>query len=366
MARKKVALILSGGGARGAYQAGILSAWKDIFRRNGNIEIIVGVSAGAINAVRLMQSAPNYATGVEAIEDLWTNLKPEQIFESDFKAVVKNLMRLLRSSRHQKHHQTDTNLINAVLSTAPLYDYLRKNTDMGQVQQRLRTLPDHSLAISCFDYTDMKNVTFFQTREVCPSWERPTVRGVRTSLTIEHIMASCAVPLIFSPVVMDGHYYGDGSLRNMTPLNAAIRLGAERIINISLRGDSYQQKTNVAPTLGRIAATMLDSMFLDAVDIDSQFMNRINLLATKVNEPDRDVRIIDLCRVGPMLDFSLITSKYRKRFPKTLRYLFGGWISSELLSYLLFDGEYAKELIECGKRDGELFLDVVEEWLLAQ
>jgi len=362
----KIGLVLSGGGARGAYQAGILSAWKDIYQRNGNIEIIVGVSAGAINAVRLMQSAPNYATGVESLEQLWTNLKPEQIFETDFMAVVKNLMRLMRSSRHQKNHQSDASLINAVLNTAPLYEYLRQHTDMGQVQQRLRTLPDHSLAISCFDYTDMKNVTFFQTREVCPSWERPTVRGVRTSLTIEHIMASCAVPLIFSPVVIDGHYYGDGSLRNMTPLNAAIRLGAERIINISLRGDDNEQKTKSAPTLGRIAATMLDSMFLDAVDIDSQFMNRINLLATKIDEPNRDVRIIDLCRVGPMLDFSQIASKYRKRFPKTLRYLFGGWISSELLSYLLFDGEYAKELIECGKRDGELFLDVVEEWLLAQ
>jgi NTE family protein len=366
MARKKVALILSGGGARGAYQAGILSAWKDIFQRNGNIEIIVGVSAGSINAVRLMQSAPNYATGVEAIVNLWSTITPEQVFESDFKAVIKNLMRLVRSSRHQKNHQNNDSLINSVLSTAPLYEYLRRNTDMGQVQQRLRTLPDHSLAISCFDYTDMKNVTFFQTREACPSWERPTVRGVRTSLTIEHIMASCAVPLIFSPVIMDGHFYGDGSLRNMTPLNAAIRLGAERIINISLRGDSYRQKTNVAPTLGRIAATMLDSMFLDAVDLDSQFMNRINLLATKINEPDRDVKIIDLCRVGPMLDFSQIASKYRKNFPKTLRYLFGGWISPELLSYLLFDGDYAQELIECGKRDGELFLDVVEEWLLAQ
>jgi NTE family protein len=364
MARKKVALILSGGGARGAYQAGILSAWKDIFRRNGQIEIIVGVSAGAINAVRLMQSAPNYASGVEAITHLWTTLTADQIFESDLKAVVRNLVRLLRSSRHQKNYQSDPSLINAILNTAPLHEYLRRNTDMGQVQQRLRTLPDHSLAISCFDYTDMKNVTFFQTREACPSWERPTVRGVRTSLTTEHILASCAVPLIFPPVIMDGHFYGDGSLRNMTPLNAAIRMGAERIINISLRGDSYQQKTNVAPTLGRIAATMLDSMFLDAVDIDSQFMNRINLLATKVSEAERDVKVIDLCRVGPMLDFSLIAAKYRKRFPKTLRYLFGGWISSELLSYLLFDGEYAKELIECGKRDGELFLDVVEEWLL--
>src|SRR5688500_5745549 len=101
MARKKVALILSGGGARGAYQAGILSTWKDIFRQNGNIEIIVGVSAGSINAVRLMQSAPNYASGVDAIEHLWGNLVPDEIFESDFQAVVKNLVRLLHSSRRR-------------------------------------------------------------------------------------------------------------------------------------------------------------------------------------------------------------------------------------------------------------------------
>ena len=141
MARKKVALILSGGGARGAYQAGILSAWKDIFQRNGNIEIIVGVSAGSINAVRLMQSAPNYATGVEAIVNLWSNLVPEQIFESDFRAVIKNLVRLVRSSRHQKNYQHDSSLINAVLSTAPLYDYLRRNTDMGRPEFRHHVPP---------------------------------------------------------------------------------------------------------------------------------------------------------------------------------------------------------------------------------
>jgi NTE family protein len=194
MARKKLALILSGGGARGAYQAGILSAWKDIFRRNASVEILIGVSAGSINAVRLMQTAPNYASGVDALEHLWGNLNTQDVFETDLKAVAKNLLRLVGSSRHRGGASAET-IVNSLLSTTPLNDYLRRNIDMGQVQQRLRTLPDHALALSCFDYTDMKNVTFFQTREACPSWERPTVRGVRTTLTIEHIMASCAVPL---------------------------------------------------------------------------------------------------------------------------------------------------------------------------
>ncbi len=362
MARKKLALILSGGGARGAYQVGILDAWRDLFVRGGEAEIMVGVSAGSINAVRLMQSAPNYASGIDALKDLWSSVNTHDIFVSDFKSVVKNLMRLAHSSRHQSHPQSDT-IINAVLDSTPLHSYLSRHIDMGQVQLRLRTMPEHALAINCFDYTDTKNVTFFQTREVCPSWERPTLRGVRTTLTIEHVMASCAVPLIFSPVRMDGHYYGDGSLRNMTPLNAAIRMGADRIISISLRGDSYQSGAQTVPTLGRIAATMLDAMFLDAVDIDSQFMNRVNMLATRVPESERDVKIIDLCRIGPMLDFTLIASRHRHRFPKTLRYLFGGWISSDMLSYLLFDGEYAKELMEYGRKDGELFREVVEDWL---
>jgi NTE family protein len=362
MARKKVALILSGGGARGAYQAGILCAWKDIFRRNGNIEIIVGVSAGAINAVRLMQSAPNYADATDSLELLWSTLTPGQIFESNFVTVTKNLVRLLRSSRHRHNDGADT-FANAMLNTAPLLDYLGRNLDMEQVQQRLRTLPDHALAVSCFDYTETKNVTFFQTRETCPAWERPAMRGVRASLAIEHVMASCALPLIFPPVFLDGHYYGDGSLRNMTPLNAAIRLGAERIINISLGGDSSRKSAVGPPTLGRIAVTMLNSMFMDAVDIDSQFMNRINQMAARIPPEDRQERIIDLCRVAPMINFSEIASRYRNRFPKTLRFLLGGWISPDMLSYLLFEGEYAKELIACGRRDGELFLDVAEEWL---
>ncbi len=363
MARKKVALILSGGGARAAYQAGILSAWKDIFRRNGNIEIICGVSAGSINAVRLMQSAPNYARGVEILEALWGNIRTDDVFESDLKTMARNIMRLVHSSRYARKSATDT-LVNSVLDTTPLTAFLRENLDMGQVQQRLRTLPDHSLAINCFDYTEMKNVTFYQTKQACPPWERTTLRGVRTSLSLEHVLASCAVPLIFPPVHVDGHYYGDGSLRNMTPLNPAIRLGAERIINISLRGDVEQGITHMAPTVGRIAATMLDSMFLDAVEIDSQFMNRVNMMASRLPEEERGARIIDLCRVVPTLDFNVIASHFRGRFPKTLRYLFGGWISSDMLSYLLFDKEYARELMEYGRRDGELFLDIIEEWLL--
>ena len=362
MARKKLAIILSGGGARGAYQVGILQAWKDLFLKNGSVEILVGVSAGSINAVRLMQSAPNYASGIDALQELWSTVTTDDIFESNFKAVVKNLMRLMHSSRYQRSPHANS-IVNAVLDTTPLHDYLSRNIDMGQVQLRLRTMPDHALAVHCFDYTDMKNVSFFQTREVCPPWERSTVRGVRTTLTIEHILASCSVPLIFPPWQIDGHSYGDGSLRNMTPLNSAIRLGADRIISISLRGDSFQGTQNTTPSLGRIAATMLDSMFLDSLDIDSQFMNRVNMLAARVPEGERDVKIVDLCRIGPMLDFSLIASRYRHRFPKTLRYLFGGWISSDMLSYLLFDREYANELIEYGRKDGELFRDVVEDWL---
>lgn len=363
MARKKVAIILSGGGARGAYQVGILDAWRDIFLQGGTAEILIGVSAGSINAVRLMQSAPNFASGIDALIRLWTSVSTHDIFESDIKAVAKNLMRLVQGSRHQNNPQADS-IVNSVLNTSPLHAYLGRNIDMGQVQLRLRTMPEHVLGINCFDYTDMKNTMFFQTREACPPWERTTARGARTTLTLDHVVASCSVPLIFPPVLMDGHYYGDGSLRNMTPLNAAIHMGAERIITINLRGDSYQGQANTVPTLGRIAATMLDSMFLDSLDVDSQFLNRVNMLASRIPEGERDSRVIDLCRIEPTLDFTRIATLFRDRFPRTLRYLFGGWISSDMLSYLLFDGSYAAELIENGRKDGELFKEVAAAWLL--
>ncbi len=365
MARKKVALILSGGGARGAYQAGILSAWSDIFARNGKIEILSGVSAGSINAVRMAQSAPYFASGVEALDHLWSSLTTDQVFDSDLKTVLHNLASLLHSSRGIANNPRET-ITHSLLHTNPLKNFLSTNIDMGQVHHRLRTLPDLALAVSCFDYTDLKSSTFFETKQSCPSWERPTLRGVRTELSIEHVLASCSVPLVFPTVKIDGHFYGDGSMRNMTPLNPAIKLGADRIISISLRGDNIKKPEAGPPSMGWVASTLLDSMFLDAVEVDSQVMNRINMIAGKVPEKDRDAKIIDLCRVTPTVDFGAIAHRYRKKFPRTLRWLFGGWINRELLSYLLFDQDYTQELIELGRRDGHLFHDLVEEWLLEQ
>ena len=362
MARKKVALILGGGGARGAYQVGVLKAWQEIFRKGGQLEILVGVSAGSINASRLMQDAPDYAKAIDSLKELWGGLFTAEIFESGFQAVASNLMRLLRSSRHGDA-ENDTSIVNAMLNTTPLHAYLNRNLDMEQVHQRLRTLPAHALAFTCFDYSDRRNMTFFETLGNLSEWIGPNAGGKRFSLTVEHIMASCAAPLLFPPVLMDGHYYGDGSLRNITPLQSAIRLGADRIINISLSGEAFKRERHETPTLGRIASTLFDGMFLDSLELDSHVLERINTLTERLPEKDRDTKMIDLCRVAPMFDFSLIAQRHRNRFPRTLRYLFGGWITPDMLSYLLFDGEYARELIEYGRKDGESYKDMVEEWL---
>ena len=340
----------------------MLEAWKDIFERGASLEILIGVSAGAINAVGMMQFAPDFATGLEAVKRLWCTITPNDIFESKVRSVTHNLMRLVSSSRHVGNGQNN-DIANAILSTAPLRSYLAGHIDMEKVHHGLSSLPGHGLAVNCFDYSYKKNITFFETLETCAEWERPSTRGMRATLTLEHIMASCAAPLIFPPVLMDGNYYGDGSLRNITPLQSAVRMGADRIINISLSGDQFQHEPHVVPTLGRIASTLFDGMFLDALDVDSEFMRRVNVLTESIPEGQRNTRNIELCRVAPMIDFSLIASHYRHRFPRTLRYLYGGWISQDMLSYLLFDGEYAKELMEYGRKDGERFRDQIEGWL---
>lgn len=361
MARKKVALILSGGGARGAYQIGVLDAWRDIFQRGGSVEIIIGVSAGSINAVRLMQNAPDYVEGIDAVKNLWSGITTDDIFESGIRSAGGNLMRLLGSSRNSESIEQGS-IANSMLNTAPLRTFLESNIDIKQVHQRLRTLPDHALAVNCFDYSDGRNVTFFQTLQAITAWERPTARGRRAALSLDHVMASCAVPLIFPPVQIEGHYYGDGSLRNLTPLQSAIHMGADRIINISLSSGAYQGDSQ-APTLGRIVSTLFDGMFVDALAVDTKYLSKVNALTAKVPEKDRDTKTIEFCRIAPLVDFSVVAQRHRDRFPKGLRFLLGGWITPDMLSYLLFDGEFTRELMEFGRKDGEAYRHKVEEWL---
>jgi len=353
-------LVLSGGGARGAYQAGVLCAWRDILPQTMPFQIISGVSAGTINSIKLAEYADDTNLGLNEMASLWKNLQTSDIYNSDFRSVLRNLYHMLRSGKEMIE---TTQLPRSFLSTEPFYHYLLSHFDMSRVHHHIEKMAELCVAINCFDYTEMKNVTFFQTQKEIKAWERQTRRGIKTHLNLQHIMSSIAVPFIFPAIHIQGHYFGDGSLRNMAPLSPAVKLGAKRIISINLRGQAAQNKKNSAPNLGHIVTAIFNSIFLDAVEFDTQMMLRINRLTEQLPHPDSTTHSIELCNISPDIDFGSIALKYRKKFPRSIRTLLGGWTSPELLSYLLFDGEYCAELIELGERDGKLYRSLLQDWI---
>lgn len=362
MEKEKLGLILSGGGARGAYQAGVLSAWTSLLSGPLPFDILSGMSAGTINAIKLAEHMNHSPVAIQEMIKLWSKLKIEDIYESDFRAVIGNLLQITRSSsgkiREGKQEQ-----IKSLLNTEPFYHYLIKNFDLGKIQRNIQANPDKVLAINCFDYTEMKNVTFFESGKSLPTWERPTRRGISTVLSAKHVMASIAIPFIFPVIEIDEHYYGDGTLRNMAPISPAIKLGATKVISINLRGGQQKLEPGIPPSLGQIAGAVFNSIFLDAFEFDAQMMHRINRLAQKLPHRDLTTKHIEICNISPDINFGKIASKYQKKFPKSLRYLLGGWTTPEFISYLLFDDEYCQELIEQGYKDGKLYRSLLENWL---
>lgn len=361
MKKHTLGLVLSGGGARGAYQAGVLSAWRELMPGKLPFSIISGVSAGTINTIKLAEYADHTPTGIDEMLALWKSIRTSDIYNSDFRSVLSNIYHIARSSKKQpEHHEAP----RSILSTEPLYHYLLRNFNMSQVHQQIANNPDLCVAINCFDYTDMKNVTFFQSQQAISSWERPSRRGLPSILSLQHVMSSTAVPFIFPTIHIQGHFYGDGSLRNIAPLSPAVKLGATKILSINLRGNTSKIKPGGAPGLGQIATAIFNSIFLDAIEFDTQMMHRINRLTERLSHPDPTTHPIELCNISPDIDFGHVAEKYQKKLPRSLRYLLGGWTSPELLSYLLFDNEYCSELIELGERDGKLYRYMLREWLL--
>lgn len=359
----KVGLVLSGGGARGAYQAGVLKAISEIALETGNkhpFPIMTGVSAGAINASYLAAMADDLIVGCRRMTELWKSMTPDQVFRTDAISAGAIGLRLLRDTALGS--LSSRKLARSLLNTAPLKELLAKTIPFEKIRDNLQSGSLSALAVTAMNYNHGTSVTFVEADPDTPMWTRSTRRSQLSRIGTEHVMASAALPLFFSPAAVGADYFGDGCLRNTAPLSPAIHLGADRLLVISVRRADTgvaAQGLDIEPTLARVLGVILNALLLDATDIDMERMSRVNQTLDFVPEHQRqdlNLRKIQYLWLRPSRDVGALAGDLHDRLPKVIRYLVGGLGSSreaaELTSYLLFDPEYCGELVRIGYEDG--------------
>jgi NTE family protein len=361
--KSPLGLVLSGGGARGAYQSGVLKAIAEISTDAGIAQpfpIITGVSAGAINASYLAATCDNFLQGAQNLTDLWSRITSQQVFHTDAFSATFSGLRLLTDAALGAMYKKK--LARSLLDTAPLRRLLSESIPFGQIRKNLDQGFLRAFAITAMDYSDSFSVTFIEAAEKVELWSRSRRRSEMGAIGPEHVMASAAIPLFFPPVRIGADHYGDGCLRNTAPLSPAIHLGSNRLIVISVRRpDSVgvAPPPDIEPTIARVLGVMLNAILLDSIDSDMERLIRINNTVSTVPETNREhllLKKVESLWLRPSVDIGHLAGELFHKLPNVIRYMVGGLGSSteasELTSYLLFDPEYCCELIRIGYADG--------------
>lgn len=362
-AHSNTALVLSGGGARGAYQVGVLkyiAEQRPLLR----FPIMTGVSAGAINANFLAGSKTTFDGAVDSLADHWLSLSTDQVFRTDLGSLAKNALRVLMNLGSGGSALAPR--VQGLVETQPLRRFLDDLIDPDAVSENIETGRLRALAISATAYDTGRTVTYIQGEPRLQTWERVRRLAVHDRITLDHVMASAAIPLFFPAVKVGHHYFGDGSLRQSHPLSPAIHLGADRILAISSRwrvpvAEPDPAETAVYPPAAQVLGLMLNSIFLDNLDVDAERLRRINHVLARVPESRRwllSERPVRLLVLRPSSDIGRVAARYEESIPRSLRYFLRGLgtrriSSSDLVSYLMFESEYLEHLIRLGERDAE-------------
>lgn len=376
-----IGLVLTGGGARGAYQVGVLS-WIAKRYPDLDVPIITGVSAGAVNTAKLASRFGTFAESVEELRGLWSGLRVEDIFRVAPWSLAWSAFRW--GSRLTAGGRGGVAPVRGFLDTEPLRELLdevlvtKDGGDIAGIEYNLERGRLKAAAVVTASYTTGQSVVWVQGRNIDP-WTRPARRAVHTKLRVDHIMASAALPIFFPAVrvhdpAIGAHWYGDGGMRLSAPLSPALHLGAQRVLAISTRYDRTQRESDAPNVLGypppaQVLGLLLNSVFLDLIDQDVLRLERLNSLLEKLPPEERNgLRPIRILTIRPSRDLAVMAADYELNLPWAFRFMTRGLGTQEtrapdVLAMLMFNPAYLQAVMDMGERDAEARAHELEAFL---